>query len=229
MHKKRKKRKSVRAQIGEKLIDIILIIFSIYVALSVESWAEKKHDHKRLVQYYKSFINEAKQDIDVLKKEQTDAEKQLKNSAYQLKLIAGNGPADSILYYSGKMLVSGLFGSSSMVSYQSMLASGDMKLVESMEIRKNLVELDGTYKSMKFQEDMYSSFLTNDLKNYLYYRFDLVKFKPLNPKFYKQTRYKNILIMHQSQNAIRLQQYKDAIKVASELIKTLEANLKKES
>jgi hypothetical protein len=223
MTKKKKKHKSFGAKVLEKLTDIILIIVSVYIALLVEGWAEKRHEHKRLMQYYQSFTHEAKIDTSVLNEGIFNAKFHISNCNKIIKFLKKDKPdADSIKYYFSRMYGAILFGNSNMISYKSMITSGDMGLIEDLEMRRLLVELDESYYGIKLEEEIIMKYITNDLTNYYAVNFDLLKQKPLNPRYYMQIKFKNLIIFYLGQNQSRLEKYNTSFKLAVKVIKKLE-------
>jgi hypothetical protein len=226
MPKKDHESKGFRHELAEKILDIVLIIISVYIALFVESWAERRHDRVRLYQYYENFTTEIRQDITDLKSEQQDASSHMQNCKKQLEFIANNGSPDSIMKYLSKMFNSSLFASSKMLSYKSMVASGDLKLVEKLPVREALAELESAYLGIKIEEDIYLAFMNTKLTNLLENEFDLAANKPLDPLFYKKVKYKNIVVEYEGLNAARYNQYVDALKIASNTLKIIEDEIK---
>jgi hypothetical protein len=216
---KGKKIKNIRHQIIEKLLDIVLIIISVYIALFVESWAERQHDNERLHQYYKNFESEVQKDIEDLKFVYADAEKHIATYKTHVRFIKQGGPRDSLLRYLGKLANANLFLNSNMLSYKSMMASGDIRLIENLKVREALLSLEMTYEGLKVQEEIYLEFVKNTLTKYLSDNFDLLNGKPLNPEFFKLPSYANIVVMSNGLNESRLDRYKEAVAKAQ---KTLE-------
>lgn len=228
MSKKKKKHKSIRSQIFEKLMDIVLIIISVYIALTVESLAEKKHEHDRLMIYYTGFLNEIKTDTTNLKDVIRNAEKHKYTCLHIIKLISGNHHyPDSVTYYFSRIFNSSLFNNSSMISYKSMLASGDMHLMEDLEMRKALVQLDDSYSAIKLEEDIYLKYLTTDIYHYTSSAFDLIKMKPLNKDYFTKKEFKNLIVSFYGLNSARLEKYKTSMGHALKVIKLLEMNREK--
>jgi hypothetical protein len=219
---------TIWGKIVGKLTEILLIVISISIALLVEGWAERQHDHKRLNQYYVSFISEANEDMKSLQDVKTDATKHINNCNRNLKILAQeNAPYDSVEYYFVRMYSSNLFANSQMVSYKSMLASGDMHLMENLEMRKALVGLDDSYFAIKISEDMYLKFLTDDLTNFVSTNFDMTTLEPLEKNFYKGTKFKNLVVLFQGLNQSRLIKYQESEEKVKEALKLLEKTTKK--
>lgn len=222
---KGKKIKNLRNQIIEKLLDIILIIISVYIALFVESWAERRHDQERLHQYYKNFISEVQKDIDDLKFVSADAEKHLANYKTHVTLIKQEGPRDSLLRYLGKLANASLFLNSNMLSYKSMMESGDIRLIENLKVREAMLSLEMTYGGLKVEEDIYLEFVKNTLTKYLSDNFDLLNGKPLNPEFFKLPSYANIVVMSNGLNQARLEKYREAVDKAQKTLEILKQQM----
>ena len=214
-------------KIIEMLADILLIVISVSIALLVEGWVEKHREHKRLDQYYTNFVSEAKEDLTSLQDVQKDAKTHLDNCKRNLKMLKQENPQyDSISYYFQRMYSSNLFANSQMVSYKSMLSSGDMHLMENFEMRKALVKLDESYFSIKIEEDMYLKFLTDDLTDFVSDNFDMTTLQPLDKNLYKGIKFKNLVVLFMGLNQGRLIKYEDSEKKVKETIEMLQKEIK---
>lgn len=114
-----------------------------------------------------------------------------------------------------------------MISYKSMLASGDMHLMEDLEMRKALVQLDDSYSAIKLEEDIYLKYLTTDIYHYTSSAFDLIKMKPLNKDYFTKKEFKNLIVSFYGLNSARLEKYKTSMGHALKVIKLLEMNREK--
>jgi hypothetical protein len=103
-----------------------------------------------------------------------------------------------------------------MISYQAMVLSGDIKLIENMEVKEKLIELEEVYKSLKIYEDMYLDFISKELTKTFSDSFDLLDMKLINQQYYTQYTYRNLVAAFYSLNANRLEQYKKALIKARE-------------
>jgi hypothetical protein len=214
---------SFRKHFFEKVADILAIILSIYLAVNIEGWSEKRNEHKRLLQYYSNLVEEIERDTLSLTTAMKDAETHIKNAITHLELVKDYKPEvqDSVLGFLGRMMSSEIFSSSQMVTYKSMLVSGEIKLIDNIAVRDSLIELDEIYSNLKIYEDMYLEFIKKDLINTLRDNFDLSVNKLINEACFSQLQYRNMVAMFQGLNAGRLGQYKDALpkaKAAREVI-----------
>jgi hypothetical protein len=222
MSKKNKQHRSISSQLIEKLMDIVLIIVSVYIALTVEGWAEKRHEHKRLLQYYQGFNNEIKTDTAELRIEIKDARFHIDNCKRLIKLLKSKDVSeDTIRKLFSKVSNSNLFGNSGMISYKSMVTSGDMRLMEDLEMRRSMVLLDETYFSIKLIEELYLKFITGDLVNYANTNFDLTNGEPINKDYYKLVEFKNLIINFMGVNESRLRTYEQSIMAAKKALKLI--------
>lgn len=225
MPKKKKKHKKKDFSIMEKLLDIALIIISVYIALFVESWAESRTEHKRLTHYYENFVTEIKQDITELKNSEEDAKERTEMIKQILGMVKKSIVSDSLTDKFFNIYRSKFFGQSNMLSYKSMVASGDLKLIEKLEIRQALIELDMSYLGVKVREDLYLEYLTKDMTMYLSTNFDMVRYKPIHRNFYKNTNFTNLVIVYLSHNTARLLTYEEAVKSSEKTLKLISHEL----
>lgn len=228
MPKKQKKKKGSRFNLLEKFLEIVLIILSVYIALVFEGWSERRKDHERLMQYYSNFITELNRDIQDLKDEQKDAENHVNNCKKHIQLLTSDGSPDSIKVQLLKMNESVFFLSSKMLSYKSMVESGDLKLIENIEVRKALVEMEEAFLGVKVREDMYLNLCTKDMIDYFKSNFDMIKGRPFKEDFYKSIDYRNLVILFRNHNVARLEEYKNAITTLTKTLGIIKQEYEKE-
>lgn len=213
-----KKGSSFRTHFFGKLGDLIAIILSIYLALNIESWADKREEHKRLQKYYSNIVEEIGKDTISLSEAIADAEKHIENTKKHISLINAFQPPlqDTIVTFYRGMLSSLLFYSSQMISFNAMVVSGDIKIIEDLEVKNKLIELDEVYKSLKIYEDMYLAFIQEDLTDSFTENMDLSSMKAIDPRYFNTLKYKNMVLVFYSYNNSRLDQYKIALEKARE-------------
>lgn len=214
----------------EKLIDLIAIILSIYLALSIEGWAEKKNEQKKLIHYYRNISDELIKDTVSLSEIIIFTQKQLDVLYKQIDMLRFYKPEyqDSVISIYQNMLTSQIFSSSSMVSYQSMVVSGDIKLIEKLEIRDNLIELKEAYESLKLWEDLYMDFFRNELMNSYYESFDMMETKIIVKDYFTTPFFRNLVVKYYSFNKSRLEETKAALVKAKGVLAVLSKELEKE-
>lgn len=214
---------SFRKHVIERITDLLAIVLSIYLALNIEGWAEKRIEHKRLVQYYHSLAEEIAKDTLSLSEVLSDAEKHISSTELHIRLLRKYNLVlqDTVTGYFRKMLNSQLFYSSQMLSYQSMILSGDIRLIDNLKVRDKLIELEEMYKSLKIYEDMYLDFLLNKLTKVFSDGFDLMEMKLTDTDFYTRQTYRNLIVEFYSLNINRQDQYREALKKAVETRKII--------
>jgi len=211
----------------ERLTDLITIIISIYLALSIEGWAEKRIEHRRVLKYYHNLANEIAKDTVTLREVSADAEQHIITTRSHIKLLKAynNSLQDSVTGLFRGMLTSQLFYASEMITYQSMVLSGDIRLIENLEVRQRLIELEEVYKGLRVYEDIYLKFFTDDLSNAFMESFDLIDMKLIDQENYTNTGYRNLVVQFLSLNTTRQQQYQEAIKKARETLVVIQKEL----
>ena len=212
------KESSFRKRFFERITDLLAIILSIYLALNIEGWAEKRIEHKRLIQYYQNLASEIEKDTVSLSQVIADAEKHIQTTGTHINLLRDYKPTllDTITSLYRGMLSSEVFYSSQMISYQAMVLSGDLRLIEDLEVREELIELEEVYKSLKIYEELYLNFILNRLTTAFSESFDLLSMQLVNEKYYSQHNYRNLVAEFYAHNANRLNQYNEAMKKARE-------------
>lgn len=224
-----KKGSSFRKHFLEKVGDLLAIILSIYLALSIEGWAEKRHEHKRLVQYYKNMIDEIEEDTASLNLAIKDAEKHMSNSKKQIELLKSYKPEmmDTISGLMSTMTSSNIFYASSLITFKSMQMGGDIKLIENIALRDSLIKLDDKYMNLRLHEDIYMDFIKGDLFIMLKENFNLMEGKLLDEMYYAKPDYANLVYFFYSLNSTRLGLYHEALPKAINTMEMLKKELAK--
>ncbi len=225
---KKQKSSGVKLKAAEKLLEILLIILSVYIALFVEGWAERRKEHKQLIQYYTNFNSEISEDVKELQDVIKDSEKHIQQTKKLLRLIKSKSNNDSMTWYLSKMMSSTLFSTSKMLSYKSMVASGDLRLIEDISVRHELIELELSYEGVKIQENFYLDFITKKFPNYIGKNVDMTSDIPLKPGFFQTMDLKNLIVLFRSLNESRLDQYKIALETAKKTLKVVKKELNSE-
>jgi len=209
-----------RKHFFERLTDLVTIILSIYLALTIEGWAEKRIEHKRLMQYYHNLRDEIAKDSVSLTEVIADAENHINSTKSHIGILRAYNSTlqDSVAGFFRGMLSSEVFYSSEMISYQAMVLSGDIRLIEDLKVKQKLIELEEAYKGLKIYEELYLTFITEDLTRAYAESFDLLDMKLIEEDNFTQTGYRNLVAEFLSLNLTRQQQYRASLKVARETL-----------
>ncbi|MBN1414784.1 MAG: hypothetical protein JW973_06765 [Bacteroidales bacterium] len=223
------KNSPLRKQIVEKLIDLVLIVISIYLALSFEGLAEKRKEHKKLKQYYVNFCDEIVKDTISLSKVMTHTDILQKSIKIHIDLLQQYDPSlqDTLTTLFQGMLSGHLFYSSSMISYKAMVLSGDIKLIEKMKVKEKLLELEEDYNGIKLLEDFYLDFYRKKLFPAVTENFDMLEQKLTVKDYYTLQQHRNLVVELYSVNSQRQGQYKAAMEKARETLVVLKHELDK--
>ncbi|MFO7369295.1 MAG: hypothetical protein R6X09_03380 [Bacteroidales bacterium] len=224
-----KKGSSFRKHFFEKIGDLLAIILSIYLALSIEGWAEKRHEYERLMKYYENLIHEIEEDTATLNKAIISAEMHIANTEKQIRWLKSyrTDLVDSISDCMSSMTTSHIFYSSNMITFRSMQMGGDIKLIDNLALRDSLIKLDDRYINVRLNEDLYIEYIKNDLLVAIKENFDLVDSEMLDDEFYTKPKYHNLVYFFQSLNGNRLNAYHEALPKAINTMEILKKELAK--
>ncbi len=213
----------------EKGFDLLAIVLSIYLALNLEGWAEKKNENKRLMHYYENMSIELIKDTVSLSEIVSYTQVQIDKVNEHIKMLKYYKQEyhDSISAMYQGMLAAQIFGSSSMVSYQSMIVSGDIKLIENLKVRDKLINLDEEYKALKMWEDLCMEFFRNGLMDSYFESFDLIEMRLLNANYFTTPTYRNLVVKFYSLNQSRLEETKVALEKARDVLAVLKLEMEK--
>ncbi len=222
-----KKGSSFRKHFLEKAGDLIAIIISIYLALSIEGWSEKRHEHQRLMKYYENLINEIAEDTASLNTAIENAEYHISRADDHIRMLKSyrSDRVDSISDLLGSMTSSSIFYTSSMITFKSMQMGGDIKLIENLALRDSLIKLDERYLNVRLQEDLYVEHVKDEVLSMLKKNFDLIDGKPIHADIYTRPEYRNLVVFFQSLNRVRLDAYEEALTKAVNTMEMLRAEL----
>jgi hypothetical protein len=220
---------TVRKHFINRLGDLLAIVVSIYLALSIEGWAENRLEHKRLMHYYENILGELKTDTVTLTETIADAEKHIENTKKQIIRLRSYKPQmlDTITGMFTGMLSSQIFYKSTLVSFQSMVMSGDIKLIGDFAVRDSMVGLDEVYNGLMLWEDIYMDYFRNDIMPYAQKNFDMLEGKPLSNEYCTTIEYRNLVVFFHSLNQGRLEQYQQVLKKAREAMLVIQQELDK--
>lgn len=222
-----KKGASYRKLFLEKIIDLLAIVISIYLALSIEGWSEKRHEHKRLIQYYQNLITEIEMDTATLNNAIHDAEEHISRTKNQIEILEKYKPEfkDTISELMSTMTSASIFYATSMTTLKSMQMGGDIKLIENLALRDSLIRLDEKYINLRLHEDLLISFVENDLFGMLRENFNLLKGDLLNEMYFTDIKYHNLVYFFFSLNNTRLNLYKEVLPKAINTLDILKTEL----
>lgn len=210
---------SVRKLIFEKLFDLVLIVLSIYIALAVERLAEGKNEKERLLQYYENIEQELEKDISALDSCIIVANGQIAQQKTVLHQLAEYTPQnkDSISSYMAQAISVQLFSNSQMLSYKSMVSSGDLRLIKNLSVKEQFASLEEKYNALKLYEDYTIEFLKKEFTPLVNQNYDLLHRSALmNPALYTDYKFKNSLVLFYSLNITRRDGYVSALLKARE-------------
>jgi hypothetical protein len=222
--------RSTGKKILEKGFELLSIIVSIYLALSIEGWSEKRSDHKKMLYYYNNLAAEIALDTSSLDSALMNAQKHLSDTRVQIGMLRKYEPSmdDSLLVMYRGMASSMLFYSSQMLSYNTMVVSGDIKLIENIKVRNKLAELNEVYTGLRLHEDLYLKYLQEDIMKSFMINFDLINQKIITPGYFSGLYYRNLVAGFYVQNSGREQQYRSSLKIARETLALIKEELVKE-
>jgi len=102
-------------------------------------------------------------------------------------------------------------------TYQSIIASGDFKLIDNPEIKKNLIRLYSEYRTIEKVQNNYLDALDNNFFPYLVENFDYLSGTPTVPDLHKSLMIKNHFLYAINDVSTHIHYYKKAQKIALNL------------
>jgi len=160
-------RKYLAYAIGE----IALVVIGILIALQINNWnqyQQARAEEQRILSSINAELGnlswQSKRGIDVY----MDVVKYSNSLLSLLQQPASDYHLDSIEYYLGVMTNRWMFGKSNVTNiYDALAASGELKYIESNELRTNLTYLDRQLLLLSVYEDLHNEFVNTHLRPFL--------------------------------------------------------------
>lgn len=192
----------------EYLIELLIVIIGITVAFSLNNMAEASKDKK----LESKFIKDIKSD---LIRDSTNL-----NSSYQFnkdKVVKVEGMLQILIEDKGMKLQDSLFQSIGLIgnynfffpesfTINSLLQSGDFKLLESDELKKELLRLRWMYEIIERDQDNLTKAMDDNYYPKVLSEIDMITGEVKDPAFFYGMQFRNwIVYVHNDTNNLRYQ------------------------
>ncbi|MBT8205075.1 MAG: hypothetical protein KJO20_06840 [Eudoraea sp.] len=203
--------------------EIILVVLGILIALQINEWNNKRIESKEAAKTYQNIRRQITDDLNALKEVVAYNDFHLKAYRYANKIIISNNrqKADSLAMMAMLLSQFSDFHRSSNI-YQTLVNSGELRLLKNMDITRKLQQLEMTYTFVNKLEVMHWDMISNELPEVLRGVVNYNDMKAVQPeKLYDvemQNMFVAIIYLSETKSAV----YKEALTEIEELISLID-------
>ena len=216
-----------RAKLLNLGLELLVVIFGVTIAFSLESWREGRKETKLEIEYLKSFKNDLEKDtlelrtyIDTLSVHKSNTGK-LIGVIFQRDL-----ENDSLLDYSLSLFFMTSFVPHS-ATYQSLTSSGQLQTIRNFELRKSIVDLyDINYAEIALLDEFNKNQVFDYKTPFLHDNMVYTQGGILNKEIILTPKYMNMTMSTFYFFEKKIQEYEQTLENCGILISKLDENIK---
>ena len=209
------------------LIELLIVIIGISIAFWLNNIALKNKNSLEKFSYLTDIKNDLKTDSLRLSINVKNNENKIKKLSNALELIEKSAPIETLLV---NIIEIGNydFFSPDNFTLTSLLQSGDLKLIDSKETKKELLRLLKIYGSINNMQDNFLQALDDNYFPMLLSKVDMVKFKAIEPDFFYDIEMKNYAVFTLNETRQHIRTYRYAQNQVNKLMKLIDDELGKD-
>lgn len=207
----------MKASIAKYIVELLIVIFGVSIAFWLNEMSSEKKERKVRDVYLKEIKDDIQSDIKSLDYSIDENTIKIERAskivpyfsdpdAYQQEIIEGSFDIGNLSFFTPQDF-----------TYQSMIASGDFKLINHIGIKRHLIVLHTLYDGIEELEKNYIQALDDNYFPFLVENFDYTTFQPANPNFHKSLRLRNFFMYSINDRSSHINAYKNARKIAIKL------------
>ncbi len=211
-----------RYTIGE----ILIVIIGITIAFSLNNWKEKRASNKLKKQYLANLASDIKQEI----KQLNELELQVKKRLQQIKTVKPHLGHDQP---QRDTIIKTVFELARLINfypetttYQTLISSGDMKLIDNFHLRRNLEEHYALHKLVLLDFERIEKIHEKYLGNYFIYQIDFKEVFNGNTQFLDDPLLRNIITSIEGSCFLVTNNLRKCLKSNESLLDEIEQELK---
>jgi hypothetical protein len=206
------------------LIELLIVIIGISIAFWLNNMAQNRKDQKEKTTYLTDIRNDLKTDSLRLSRNIKNNEAKIKKLQNGLALIEQKAPVDQVL--SDVIEIGNYdFFNPDNFTLTSLLQSGDFKLIDSEEIKKELLRLLKIYESIDLMQNNFLQALDQNYFPMLLSKVDMIKFQAIDPAFFYEIEIKNYCAYTLNETDQHIRTYKYALGQVDKVTKLIDSEL----
>lgn len=205
-------------------IELLIVIIGISIAFWINNIDVKNKNELEKVSYLIDIRDDLKKDSLRLSYSIKYNEIKIKKLSKAIKLIEASAPIDSLLVYTSEIGGYSFFSPNDL-TLSSLIQSGDLKLINSRKVKKELLRLLEAYETIEYLQKNFLQALDDNYFPTLFRKIDKINNKPIDIDFFYSIEQKNYAHFALNETNQHIQSYKDALKQVVKLIKLINFNL----
>jgi len=207
------------------LIELVIVIIGITIAFWLNNIAVQGKENREKIAY----LNDIKNDLttDSMRLVQSIQSAEIKSTKLErgLELISISAPIDSVLPYILEIGNYNFFYPDNF-TLTSLLQSGDLKLIDSEQTKRELLRLLRIYDSIDNMQKNFLQALDDNYFPMLLSRVDMMAFKAVDPGFFFSVEVKNYCAFALNETSLHIQNYKYAQRQVDRIMQLVGDELK---
>ncbi len=208
------------------LIELLIVIIGISIAFWVNNLGLKNKNKLEKHSYLTVIRNDLRTDSLRLTRNIKNNEIKIEKLIKALDFIEKTAPIDSVYMNITRIGLIDFFKPDNF-TITSLLQSGDLKLIDSEETKKELLRLLKVYESIDNMQKNFLQALDDNYFPILLTKVDMTKNKPIDPEFFYSIRVKNYCVFTLNETRQHIRTYKFAQNQVYKLMKIIDDELGK--
>ena len=198
------------------IVELVVVITGVTIAFWLNTKAEQKKEQKNLENYYQELVSDLEEDRKLLERIIDKNTNKRNEMVKAISLYSEPVPSrDSIFAYSQLMGNYNFFDPTD-ITYQSMINSGDLKLMDNIILKRKLISLYDLYEIIDYLQKNHLQALDENFFPKYVYMVDYITGEVLQP-IEKDILVKNYFGFMASELSAHLNYYKSAVELNLQL------------
>ena len=221
-----KKKSKSKISWTNHFIELLIVIIGVSIAFWLNNMANKSKENQQEITYLTDIKNDLKKDSLKLAFAIRFNNEKSKKLEHAFQLIKEKAPIDSVLIYVIEIGNYNFFSPDNF-TLTSLLQSGDLTLIKSEEIKKEILRLVKIYETIDFMQKNFLQALDENYFPMMLTKVDMVEFKALDPEFFYNIEIKNYCAFTLNETSQHIGTYKNAQSQVARLTQLIDAELGK--
>lgn len=173
--------------------EISIVVISILLAFSLNNWKENRNDKSQKRQYIENLIIDVEQEIKQLNEKQNKVETRIQNIRTIIPFLGTNALNRDTIGIKLFMAAASIDFNPENTTYQTLINSGDMKLIDDFNLRRDIEEHYAFHKTVLKNYERVERINAKYLGDFFIYHLDFEKISKGNYDFLDNLLLRNIL------------------------------------
>jgi len=206
------------------VIELLIVIIGITIAFWLNNVSIRTKENAQKIAYLTDIKNDLKKDSLSLSNNIRNNKEKSETLVYALKLIRRDAPIDSVLSHVIEIGNYDFFVPDNF-TLTSLLQSGDLKLIESEQIKKQILRLLKVYESIDTMQKNFLQALDDNYFPMLLTKIDMIEFEAVDPSFFYGIEIRNYCSYTLNETSQHINTYKYAKVQVEKLMRLIEADM----